>query len=78
MAYPKMMMATGARYGRLIVMGSYVSRPITPSRGARVFWWCLCDCGAIKLVHGGRLRSGQTRSCGCLAGARLRSAHGAN
>jgi hypothetical protein len=68
MAYPKTMMTTGARYGRLTVMGPHVSRSVTLSRGAKVFWWCLCDCGSMKLVHGGRLRSGQTRSCGCLVG----------
>lgn len=29
-------------------------------------WSCLCECGAICAVRIGRLRSGHTKSCGCL------------
>lgn len=29
-------------------------------------WLCLCDCGNIKVVLGGYLTSGDTKSCGCL------------
>ena len=29
-------------------------------------WYVRCDCGQERLVHGGNLRSGVSRSCGCL------------
>ena len=29
-------------------------------------WNCLCECGNSKLIRGSSLRSGATRSCGCL------------
>jgi hypothetical protein len=31
-------------------------------------WLCECDCGNYKIVRGADLRSGVTRSCGCLYG----------
>lgn len=51
---------TGKRYGRLTVIGCAEA----PSRG--VSWLCLCDCGNQAVVHGSHLRSGHTKSCGCL------------
>ncbi len=32
----------------------------------QVSWLCLCNCGNYKTVIGNNLRSGGTRSCGCL------------
>ena len=29
-------------------------------------WFCLCDCGVNTVVSGDNLRSGHTRSCGCI------------
>lgn len=51
---------TGQRFGRLVVL----RREYVDSRKA--WWLCKCDCGASHVVEGGRLRSGTTRSCGCL------------
>ena len=31
-----------------------------------VHWWCQCSCGNKVLVAGTHLRSGHTKSCGCL------------
>ena len=28
-------------------------------------WRCVCDCGKEKIVYGGHLESGHTKSCGC-------------
>ena len=53
---------TGNRYGRLTVLGLYT----TEGYGGAV-WSCHCDCGKDINVLGTRLRSGNTRSCGCLA-----------
>lgn len=51
----------GQRYHRLLVLSR---GPNTEAGSAR--WNCLCDCGSEKLVLGGGLRSGHTKSCGCL------------
>lgn len=29
-------------------------------------WWCDCECGGKIRVHGGQLRSGKYKSCGCV------------
>ena len=51
----------GNRYGMLTVIAEY---PGTSSVGA--YWICKCDCGNEIAVRGLSLRSGATRSCGCL------------
>ena len=51
----------GKRYGQLIVLeraGNY--------RGREAIWKCLCDCGEDAIVPGSALRTGNTKSCGCL------------
>jgi hypothetical protein len=30
------------------------------------YWNCICDCGNKTIVSGSALRSGNTKSCGCL------------
>jgi hypothetical protein len=47
---------TGKRHGRLTVI-----RMVGPGQ-----WECVCDCGNRKVAMGTSLRSGGTRSCGCL------------
>lgn len=49
----------GERYGRLVVQS--LDRDAVNLRAVVV-----CDCGVTKLVWAKSLRSGQTRSCGCL------------
>ena len=50
---------TGHRFGRLIVQQLLSKKPVAK-------WKCLCDCGNETEVWGGHLKSGVTRSCGCL------------
>lgn len=53
---------TGDRYGRLVVIGyagSHASRN-------RTYWYCKCDCGTFVKVGRSHIRSGKTKSCGCL------------
>ena len=52
---------TGNRYGRLTVIGF-------AGVGAekRALWRCRCDCGRETVLPGNNLRSGNTKSCGCL------------
>ena len=52
---------TGQRFGRLTVVESAGS-----SKGKR-YWVCLCDCGTVRKVKTEHLRSGHTKSCGCLS-----------
>jgi hypothetical protein len=52
---------TGEVFGRLKVL------EITPERRNRqVVWKCECECGNIAYVVGQALRTGHTKSCGCL------------
>lgn len=51
----------GKRFGRLTAK-EWVS---TNSRRQFV-WKCLCDCGQVALVASSNLRTGVSRSCGCL------------
>jgi len=53
---------TGYQYGRLYVL-DYAGSDAT---GAAM-WLCRCDCGEMVTVRGANLRSGNTRSCGCLS-----------
>lgn len=51
----------GNRHGRLTVI-----RRAGKSKGGQAVWLCRCDCGSETVVNGVYLRSGDTRSCGCL------------
>jgi len=51
----------GQRFGRLVALVSTDQR-----RHGSVVWQCRCDCGALLVVRCDALRSGNTRSCGCL------------
>lgn len=55
--------SVGERFGRLIVMDI---RPKYLSGKVRVVCRCVCDCGAEKDVPIDKLKSGATKSCGCL------------
>ena len=37
-----------------------------PNKGTSVMWNCLCDCGNKCVLNGARIRSGNTKSCGCI------------
>lgn len=51
---------TGDRYGMLTVLGR------APGMGGQGAWLCRCDCGRETTVRMCDLRTGHTRSCGCL------------
>ncbi|GEL14964.1 hypothetical protein [Pediococcus cellicola] len=52
----------GKKFGRLKVIKRAGSNPAN----GNAKWLCQCDCGNQVVVDGYALRSGQTRSCGCL------------
>lgn len=33
--------------------------------GHNSYWYCQCECGTIKSIQGGKIRSGIIKSCGC-------------
>ncbi len=52
----------GQKFGRLTALEPFANARRT------LYWLCECDCGVTKLVQGTKLRSGHTKSCGCLRG----------
>jgi hypothetical protein len=50
----------GQRFGRLLVIGGFSGS----------LWLCRCDCGNERTVYGSNLKSGNSRSCGCLRQAK--------
>lgn len=68
---------TGNKYGRLHVEG-LETRIKYPSGKTEQLWNCVCDCGNRVIVRGTDLKSGHTKSCGCLRKektSRLHSTH---
>ena len=51
----------GNVYGRLTVVGRGEN-----SKGRKARWNCICSCGNFTSVLGNCLRSGHTKSCGCI------------
>jgi len=52
---------TGERFGRWVVLEMVQER----HRG-QLCWRCRCDCGTEEMLPGFILRSGKSKSCGCL------------
>lgn len=67
---------TGERFGRLLVIREYGR-----DKHGNVLWLCRClgkhgdDCGAETIVRSNDLRSGKTKSCGCLSREQTVSLH---
>ena len=61
----------GQRFGRLTV------RSLTNEVGSSTsrIWRCECDCGAMCWIASSQLRTGKTKSCGCLHKDVLRWMH---
>lgn len=60
MAWRKFEDLSGKRFGRLTVLHRVETPP-----GRQVYFLCRCDCGTEKAVQAPKLKSGNTRSCGC-------------
>ena len=56
---------TGKRFERLVVL-KQANDYIKPNGRHESNWLCQCDCGNIVEVLGYSLKSGHTKSCGCL------------
>lgn len=51
----------GRTFGRLTV-----TAPAGSNKNGQALWHCLCQCGAQVIAVTGQLKSGHTKSCGCL------------
>lgn len=60
----------GQRFGRLLVLEEDME-----NNEKKAKWICKCDCGNIVSVYGHNLKSGTTKSCGCLYLDRKREKH---
>lgn len=54
------------KYGRLTVLDTYIKRDPGKKKGF-IRAWVRCDCGVEKEVGMYSLKSGNTKSCGCLS-----------
>lgn len=62
-------LVSGQKFGRLTVV-KYAGTNNSNRRNGT--WECKCECGNIVIVIGSYLVGGQTKSCGCLKGTRLK------
>jgi hypothetical protein len=51
---------TGQRFGRLTVVRC------DGTKDGQILWRCSCDCGCETVIRASSLKSGNTKSCGCL------------
>ena len=54
----------GKRFSRLVVVSCAGDEYFEQRKGS--YWRCQCDCGNITIVSSHKLKSGHTKSCGCL------------
>jgi hypothetical protein len=54
----------GKVFGRLTVIKRSLKK--RSEKETHVYWVCECECGNVLDVRGSRLKSGRTKSCGCL------------
>lgn len=60
---PRIIDLSGQRFGKLTVLCDDGNR----SNTGQIRWKCMCDCGEITHVVGNKLKTGHTKSCGCLS-----------
>lgn len=58
---------TGIKFGKLTVIKRYES-----DKHGNLMWLCECECGNKKIINGNSLKSGATKSCGCVQKELLR------
>ena len=70
MIYTKLEDLTGKRYERLVVK-EFAGFHEQPSGKRRSQWKCACDCGNEVVVTAINLKTGNSKSCGCLNKERI-------
>jgi len=61
----KLVDLTGQKFGKLVVLHRDVCKEKEKNNNT-TYWKCKCECGNEISVASGSLKSGNTRSCGCL------------
>ncbi len=59
----------GKKFGRLLVVSrgpNYIQLRNGKLEQTAARWECICDCENTLITSGNRLRSGKTKSCGCI------------
>ena len=56
----------GRKFGKLTAIKLADYKRNNGRHGKKLVWKCACDCGGEKDVAGSDLKSGNTKSCGCL------------
>lgn len=56
---------TGQRFGKLVVI------EFGEMRKCHSYWLCKCDCGNSFVTQGTSLKTGNTKSCGCIKKERI-------
>lgn len=57
---------TGNTYGKLTVL-ERAENHLSPKGGVTTMWKCACNCGNVIIANSSLLKTGKTRSCGCLS-----------
>lgn len=60
------------QFGRLYPIHKYSAKQLNKRR-REPYYYCLCECGNASLVRDGDLKSGNSKSCGCLKKERIRA-----
>ena len=53
---------SGMKFNKLTILDYY------EIRNKHAYWLCKCDCGNTKFIKGSHVKSGRTKSCGCMCG----------
>lgn len=59
---PKKVDLINKQFGLLTVLSEHIER----TNDGKVKWVCICSCGNKLITSGGNLRTGDTKSCGCM------------
>ena len=62
---------TGQKFNKLTV----IKKNNNNTKDGNALWECVCDCGKTVVVCGKEIRSGHTKSCGCLRKEQVRECH---
>jgi len=65
---------TGQRFSRLTVLERVENYVSSSGKSRHVQWKCICSCGNPVIVSSHSLKSGHTKSCGCLKVEKAREA----
>jgi hypothetical protein len=63
---------TGQKFGYLTVIRYFKTLLVGRDKQSKPVWICRCVCGRLVKIQGQSLRTGNTKSCGCLGNQKRR------